>query len=61
MSEYEVPEMLDSGERVGGLQLEGKPETQEMDILKDLPSFNSENFSKFGSNGCSGRTGSVSV
>lgn len=61
MSEYEVPQMPDGRERVKGLELEVRPENKEMDILKDLPSFNSENFSKFGSNGCSGKNGSVSV
>lgn len=64
MSECEVPEMPDGRERVEGLQFEDKIENKEMDILKDLPSFNSENFSKFlshGGNGCSGGTGSVST
>ena len=61
MSEYEVPEMPDGRERVEGLQLEVKPESKEMEILKNLPSFNSDNFSKFGGNVCSGRNGSVSV
>ena len=60
-----APQLVNGRERVEGLELEAKVHSKEMDILKNLPSFNSENFSKFtcghGSNtGSSARTCSVS-
>lgn len=63
MSECVVPQMPGGRRRVEGLQLETEPKNKEMDILKNLPSFDSENFSKFlshGSSSCSGKNGSVS-
>ncbi len=59
-----APQLLDGRERVEGLEMEAKVDNKEMDILKNLPSFNSENFSKFlsqGGNGCYGRHNSVST
>jgi hypothetical protein len=61
MSQCVVPELPDGRERVEGLQLEVKSESREMEILKNLPSFNSENFSRFGGNGASGKSSLVSV
>lgn len=60
-----APQLVSGKERVEGLEFEAKMHSKEMDILKNLPSFNSENFSKFtcghgGNTGSSGRTSSVS-
>ena len=55
-----APQEDGARERVEWFRVEPRPNFKEMDLLKNLPSFNSENFSKFLSHGCSGRRSFVS-